>query len=156
MKELSESESSSLLSTHLDNVMTLFPVVTRKIMFATLLKSRIGSSEMQTRVLEGLGTGGLKPSEISKMYSISKPNVTTLVNKLIDRGYAERLPDDKDRRAIRIIITDKGKRLIIKKRKIVKEFFINAWKKLNPDEINDICKSMESFRYLLTKLDEIF
>jgi DNA-binding MarR family transcriptional regulator len=97
----------------------------------------------------------MMPSEISKIYCISRPNVTTLVDKLIDKGYAQRLHDDKDRRVIKISVTDKGRRLIIKKRRIIKQYVLNTFAKLDPDEITEISKSLETQLELLTKLNNI-
>ena len=155
MKELSESEINSRLSNIMDDMMMLFPVITRKVLLGTMMKTRIGSSDMQTIILEGLATGELTPSEISKIYCISKPNVTTLVDKLIDKGYAQRLHDDQDRRVIKISITDKGRRLVVKRRRITKEYVMNTFAKLSPDEIREICNSMENNIKLLTKMKEI-
>ncbi|MGA2366948.1 MAG: MarR family transcriptional regulator [Dehalococcoidia bacterium] len=155
MKELPESEINNRLSNIVDDVMMLFPVIVRKVLFNTMMKTKIGSSDMQTIILEGLATGEMMPSEISKIYCISRPNVTTLVDKLIDKGYAQRLHDDKDRRVIKISVTDKGRRLIIKKRRIIKQYVLNTFAKLDPDEITEISKSLETQLELLTKLNNI-
>src|ERR1035437_4927441 len=52
--------------------------------------------------------GELSMSEIGEKLFISKPNVTTLIDKLIENGFTERLPDKSDRRIIKIRITKKG------------------------------------------------
>ena len=54
----------------------------------------------------------LKQHEISKLLLVSRANVTGLVNTLVRKGLAEREPDEKDRRAWRITITEKGKTLL--------------------------------------------
>jgi len=41
-------------------------------------------------------------SEIGKHLGIPKPNVTALIDKLIDEKLSERLPDKTDRRIIKI------------------------------------------------------
>ncbi len=139
----------------MDDMMMLFPIITRKVLLGTMMKTRIGSTDMQTRILEGLTTGEMKPSEISKIFFISRPNVTTLVDKLIEKGYAQRLHDDKDRRAIIISATEKGRRLVAKRRKITKEYVINKFAKLNPGEMQEICNSMENHIKMLTRMNEI-
>jgi len=155
VKELLESEIVDRLSTAMDNIGMVFPVVMRKIMFSTMMKAKIGSSDMHTLVLSGLETGSLTPSEISRIFSISKPNVTTLVGKLIDKGYVERSHDEVDRRVVRISLTRKGRNLIMKRRKIVKEHVLNAFAKLSPDEIMEISKTMENSYDVLIKMDKI-
>jgi DNA-binding MarR family transcriptional regulator len=47
-------------------------------------------------------------SEIGKKLAMSKPNVTSLVDKIVAEEWAERLPDENDRRIINIRITEKG------------------------------------------------
>ena len=47
-------------------------------------------------------------SEVAKKLFISTPNMTKLLNKLIDEGMIERIPGEKDRRIININLTEKG------------------------------------------------
>ncbi len=39
---------------------------------------------------------------------ISKPNLTKMINRLIECGFVERKNDEEDRRIIKIFMTDKG------------------------------------------------
>lgn len=47
-------------------------------------------------------------SDVAKKLLISTPNMTKLLNKLIDEEFVERIPDSKDRRIINIALTNKG------------------------------------------------
>jgi DNA-binding MarR family transcriptional regulator len=152
---LSESEANGRLSNIMDDLTMLYPVIMRKVRLNSLIKTRISSSDMETLILEGLSTGKMKPSEISKIYCISRSNVTPLVDKLIGKGYAQRLHDDKDRRAIIISATDKGRKLITKRRRIMKAYILNTFAKFNPAEINEICESLEAHLKLMTRLNNI-
>jgi DNA-binding MarR family transcriptional regulator len=156
MDEALKSATNNNISQAFDNLNVAFPVMVRKIMVATMLKSKIGFSNMEAWVLEGLATSGWNPSEISKMFSISKPNVTTLINKLVDGGYVQRTHDEKDRRIVRINVTDKGRKLIIKRHKIVKKYVLNTFSKLSDDELIEISKSLSNFNNLVTRLNELF
>ncbi len=156
MNEALRSEINNNISQAFDNLNIAFPVMVRKIMFATMLKTKTGFSNMEAWVLEGLVTSGWNPSEISRMFSISKPNVTTLINRLDEGGYVKRTHDDKDRRVIRISVTDKGRRLIIKRQKIVKKYVLNTFAKLSDDELIEISKALSNFSNLVTRLNELF
>ena len=59
--------------------------------------------------------GELPMSEIGRLVYISKSNMTSLIDKLVENGLAERLPDKNDRRVINIALTDKGKEIMGKK-----------------------------------------
>jgi DNA-binding MarR family transcriptional regulator len=66
---------------------------------------------------------GLKVSEISKNLMVSSPTVTQIVNNLVKQGLAERSIDIKDRRAVRIRVTETGERTI---NSVEKEFLNNS------------------------------
>jgi MarR family transcriptional regulator, organic hydroperoxide resistance regulator len=98
----------------------------------------------------------MKPSDISQVHCISKPNVTTLISKLIDEGFAQRSHDEKDRRVIYVSITDKGKKAVLRYRKIVKEYMLSTvFGQLSEDEVEDVLASMAKFRNLLMKVNSI-
>lgn len=56
------------------------------------------------------GSPGLKMSEISGILRVSLPTVTQTVNLLVARGLLERGTDPDDRRAVRIRLTEAGRR----------------------------------------------
>lgn len=57
---------------------------------------------------------GIKVSELSGLLRVTSPTVTQLVKGLEARGFVERNMDEKDRRAVRIKLTEKGYRVIRK------------------------------------------
>jgi len=121
-----------------------------------MLKAKTGFSNMESWVLVGLETGELNPSEISRIFSVSKPNVTTLINRLVDGGYVQRSHDEKDRRVIKISITDKGRKLLIKRQRLVKKYVLSVFAKLSDDEIIELSKGMENYNNLVMKMNKIF
>jgi len=57
------------------------------------------------------GTEGLMVSEISDRLNIARPTVTQLVNSLQKKGILDKHNDEKDKRAVRISLSDEGKSL---------------------------------------------
>lgn len=51
-------------------------------------------------------------SEIAKEFKIELPSATSLINKLVDTKLVERKPDEKDRRLVRIALTNQGEQLL--------------------------------------------
>jgi DNA-binding MarR family transcriptional regulator len=49
--------------------------------------------------------------DLARQLGISKPSVTAIVNKLILKGYLERVQSDDDRRVFHVHLTEKGVRL---------------------------------------------
>jgi len=150
-----DHEYNVRLNNIIDDTTVHFLKFTRKIMIETKSKSSPISSEMQVRLLEGLMAGPMKPTEISHVCCISKPNVTTLVNKLIEGGFAQRSHDENDRRVIYVTITEKGKKAVYRKRKIVKEYILKIFNKFDADEIELVLSSMDKFRGFLIKMNSI-
>ena len=50
-------------------------------------------------------------SDLAKQMQVSKPLVTAIVGKLIQKGYVEKVQSAEDRRAFHLLLTDKGKTL---------------------------------------------
>jgi DNA-binding MarR family transcriptional regulator len=143
------------LNNIVDDMMVQFPRIARKMIIATRAKNMPVSSDIQVRLLEGLMTGPMKPSEISSVHCISRPNVTTLITKLIENGLVERSHDEKDRRVIHINITEKGKKIAYRRRKVVKEYMLKIFNQLNEDEIENTFAAVEAYRDILVRFNDI-
>lgn len=150
-----DNEYTVRLNNVFDDVMVQFPIVARKILIATKSKTSPVSSAMQIRLLIGLMAGPMTPSEISQLHFISKPNVTTMISKLMEGGLAQRSHDEKDRRVIYVTITDKGKKAVLRDQKIVKEYLLKVFDRLDASEIEDVFSAMEKYRNLLIKMNSI-
>jgi DNA-binding MarR family transcriptional regulator len=50
-------------------------------------------------------------SDLAKHMQVSKPSVTAIVGKLVQKGYVEKVQSAEDRRAFHVPLTDKGKTL---------------------------------------------
>ncbi|MGZ7209713.1 MAG: MarR family winged helix-turn-helix transcriptional regulator, partial [Methanobacterium sp.] len=101
-----------------DDLYLLFPLFRKK-----LFKHKKGLKEGQIprsyyHVLGVLKKRGELPmSKIGNRVHISKSNMTSLIDKLVEDGLVERIPDKNDRRVINIKITDKGNDLLKNLRK---------------------------------------
>ena len=91
-------------------------------------------------------------TEIGEWLYISKPNVTTLIDKLIEKGFTERLHDKQDRRIIKIKVTKKGLAFIEKSKK---EFSVQVKKKLltlSEEELNKLIVSFQTIKEIMSKI----
>lgn len=94
----------------------------------------------------------LSMSEIGTKLSISKPNVTALVDKLIAVNMVERVWDPNDRRVINVQMTEKGK----KNFKIIKDDISQEMRKrIQTLDEERIVKLLEAARYVRETLMEI-
>jgi DNA-binding MarR family transcriptional regulator len=53
---------------------------------------------------------GLKASEVAARGGSSPGTLTAVVNSLVREGYAERRPDSRDRRVVRVHVTERGRK----------------------------------------------
>jgi DNA-binding MarR family transcriptional regulator len=143
------------LSGLLEENMMQFPLVARKIIYATRDKRSGLPYDTKLRLLQGLDSGPITPSEISRVMCISKPNVTTLNTKLSDDGLAQRSHDEKDRRVINVAITEKGRKALQRYRLRVKRYLLKAFEQFGEDELKETIVGMEKFNNIMVKLDKV-
>ena len=153
-KDTPEIDYRVKLSQLLEENMTVFPVVARKVMIATNARTSALSSDLQFFLLESLRQGPTRPTEISRVLGVSKPNVTTLINTLIVNGLAQRSHDEKDRRNVYITMTNKGKRVLQRRRKTVKNYMLALFDKFDDNDIRAFCVVMERFTDMMRKMDK--
>jgi DNA-binding MarR family transcriptional regulator len=112
-----------------------------------------GMKAAQYRTLGILMKSGILPmSELGKRQYISKPYMTVLVDQLIIDGYAERIPDARDRRVINIAITQKGKKHLKQAFSIYKEDVKQLLSSLGPEDLDELLRSLETLSCILSKI----
>jgi DNA-binding MarR family transcriptional regulator len=98
--------------------------------------------------------GSLSMSNIGKEIYTPKPNVTTLIDKLILNKLVERFPDAKDRRIINIKLTKKG----LKTKQDIDNIFRQKTRKrlssLTENEAKELSHSLSIVRKILSKIQK--
>jgi DNA-binding MarR family transcriptional regulator len=85
------------------------------------------------------------------MLLISKPRMTVLVDKLTAEDLIEREPDKKDRRIIRIRLTEKGKAFTETHRQNLKEGVMDRFHNLSDDEMEEFLSAMQTMQKIMAK-----
>jgi DNA-binding MarR family transcriptional regulator len=83
-------------------------------------------------------------TEVARRLLLETPSVTTMVDRLTERGLVERVKDPKDRRKTLVALTRKGKRLVETIREPGRQLEEEMFGALEPGE-------RESLKTLLTK-----
>ena len=66
-------------------------------------------SRTEIHAVTAIGIGRPKTmTHVANILEIKVSTLTSTVNKLVKKGYVERLRDDKDRRIVKVALTDKG------------------------------------------------
>ncbi len=82
-------------------------------------------------------------SDLSERLQLSPSTVTALVDDLVQHGWAEREVDAKDRRVVRVALTDKGKRLRREKRRARRQRLLEALTDLEDEQLERVVDALE-------------
>ena len=91
----------------------------------------------------------LSVSEISARFDIAKPNITPLIDRMINAGYVTRERNAADRRVVHVVILDKGREKV---RDTVEALRVcmDAWaKELDAGKLETLSDALETIRQLL-------
>ena len=108
-----------------------------KLNFETRQKKKISRIYLDTlMIIDNCADKQIKMSELSKRLEMPKPNVTKLIDKLIELKFVIRINDENDRRVIFIKLTKDGRDFLIEFRNEFKIQLKEIMKKLNKSNIS--------------------
>ncbi|BBB30953.1 MarR family winged helix-turn-helix transcriptional regulator [Neptunomonas japonica] len=128
----------------------------RRIIRATDMQSKrimktCGLTIPQVMVLRAIATlGDVTVKRISDDVSLSQATVTTILNRLEDRKFVERVRSIKDRRIVNARLTESGKATLTSAPPLLHEEFINRFESL--DDQGKI-KILSSLQQVATMMD---
>ena len=138
-----------------ENILLFFPLYYKKLMRGAHMHPGKRASVVEAPILNMLVNAGPLPiSAIGRKLHISKPNMTSVVDKLIETGKVERMPDKKDRRVTRIAITGRGRVFIRGNKRLVKESMKRNLSSLSRGDLATLCASLDHMRIILSKIGE--
>jgi len=97
--------------------------------------------------------GSSSVSEIAKDLSISRPNMTPIIDKLIEDGYVIRYEDPNDRRVLRIEITDKSRELFEFRKQLAKRLLEEKMSTLTQEDLESLGSIVKQFSNIIDKLN---
>lgn len=95
---------------------------------------------------------GLPISEIGKRLHRSRPNMTALIDRLIEEGKVRREHDEKDRRVVNIVITDRGRHYLEERRRIIRDNIKRNISALSRRDQEIFCDSLENVTSIAGKM----
>lgn len=94
----------------------------------------------------------LSISELGRRLQRSKPNMTSIIDRLEREGKVRRIASESDRRVSMIRITQEGKKSIERRKTIVKECIKRNLSRLDRAEQDVFCRSLENVNAIAEKL----
>lgn len=103
-------------------------------------------SRAEISAIMAIGTGRPKTmTHVANILEINVSTLTTTINKLVKKGYVERLRDDKDRRIVKIGLSEKGIAAATERDSFMGELLRGAVEQVEPDKL----------RYFISAIDNI-
>ncbi|PKR84430.1 MarR family winged helix-turn-helix transcriptional regulator [Heyndrickxia camelliae] len=125
--------------------------------FSQLNKDSAGLSHMQNHVIEFmfLQNKPLNLKEISTGLNIAKQQLTNIIKDLEASGYLIKMPDTKDKRAVLVSLTPKGKEIQEQKWMKIYQKLTQSISKLSEEEQLDLKFALHKVNVLMTKIAEL-
>jgi DNA-binding MarR family transcriptional regulator len=92
-------------------------------------------------------------SDIARFMSVSKPNLTPIIDRLILDGYVERKPGSKDRRKLLISLTDEGLKYLEQVESKIKGYTASKLEGLSLQDLHELNESSKKIIEILKKLE---
>ncbi|WP_042458949.1 MarR family winged helix-turn-helix transcriptional regulator [Neobacillus dielmonensis] len=123
--------------------------------FSELNKGSITLTHTQNHVIEFLFTQqrAVNIKDISNGLNITKQQLTTIVSELEAQGYLVKKPDSKDKRAVLVSLTSKGKEIQNKKWSEIYQRFLKNLTKISEEEKRDLAFALHKVNVLLKKME---
>ena len=135
-----------------DNLYLLLLSLNRHIFNPTVLTKKFNVPHSHIKVLFYLiHQGPISISKMAKELCISKPNMTPVIDKLVEEGLVTRDYDPTDRRVILIQTTPKALEFLKETQDYVKEIIKEKLSSLNDEDINTLSTSLESLLSVIKK-----
>lgn len=97
--------------------------------------------------------GACSISETAKNLTISKPNMTPIIDKLIAEGMVNRYNDPDDRRILRIELTEKARDFIKKQEQIIKNNLAKKISSLDTGDLKALGDHVKGITDIILKVD---
>jgi len=96
--------------------------------------------------------GSSSISETGKHLAISKPNMTPIIDKLIDENMINRYNDPNDRRIIRIELTDKAHKFLKNQEEIIKSNLAKKISSLDEKDLESLNDNIKNITQIILKV----
>jgi DNA-binding MarR family transcriptional regulator len=135
-----------------ENMVRILPLLHKRLLRMDLGGVTGNLTRLHLAIMGMLSEGSLTVSELARMSSMPKSQITHLIDKLVKLGVLERRLDAKDRRVINLALTDHGGVLLGELKQKVKQNIKDKLSGLTPDELADMSAALETLKEIGAKL----
>ena len=126
---------TAIIASIADKLFQVMPLLRKRMLRLDGMQAEYGIPLSHVQVLAMLeGPGSLSVSEISRRFGIAKPNITPLVDRLINAGFVERVRNKNDKRVVDVYILDSGREKLREVQKVLYDHVLNWSSTVLPDD----------------------
>lgn len=100
------------------------------------------------------GGGPVSMTDLASASYVSKPNLTTMVDRLCADGLVERSADVNDRRVVNVVLTEKGRGLMIRHKEEIAAFLEDRLSLLGDAELEKLKHALDDITDILRVIGE--
>jgi DNA-binding MarR family transcriptional regulator len=126
-------------------ISVLMPVIARRILLSLFQSIEISQTQLFT-IITLFEQEPCRLTELSRQLGISAPTTTGIVDRLELGGYARRLADKEDRRAVSVVLTPKGRRIAKTFRATVQERWHELLSSLSDEDQENYLRLLKKIR----------
>lgn len=135
------------------NMFHALPLLKKRLLHMDLIQSEYGIPLSHVQVLFMLQDAGtMSVSEISRRLGIAKPNITPLVDRLLEAGLVDRQRDTADRRVVNVVILPAGAEKLAAIRRSISEQVLGQVESISAAEFKELADALESINRILSSL----
>ncbi|RKD31193.1 MarR family winged helix-turn-helix transcriptional regulator [Thermohalobacter berrensis] len=81
-------------------------------------------------------------NDLATILNLDKSTISRTVNRLVKEDLAQRIPDENDRRFVKIMLTDKGKRIFKNIEKNMDDYYQRIFQSIPDDKKDQVIESL--------------
>lgn len=144
------NDNQDTLKTLAWQILTVAPIFKKRLFRPEIRQTQDPIPLSYIQVLAALNeAGSLSVTEISSRFDIAKPNITPLIDRMVESGYVRRVRNTADRRVVHVKILENGREKI---REIVDSLRDNIaeWsEQIGADDMARLSEAIEVIRSVL-------
>lgn len=137
------------------NIFMVLPLLRKRMLHMDAIHGEHGIPLSHVQVLSMLSeTGSMSVSEISHRLGIAKPNITPLVDRLIEDKLVDRIRDTQDRRVVNVVILDAGQQKLDAIRAGIGEQVQEWAQNISAADFRELAESLQSLTRILSQIQK--
>jgi DNA-binding MarR family transcriptional regulator len=139
-------------SGQLDEIAEALPQRVSALSRLFLTRTTVCVSRTEVGVLRNLLEGPRRITELAAEEHVTQPAITLLVNRLAERGWVQRIPDETDRRAVLVSLTPAGKEVFERLRAEYRALLHEEMASLEDSEVETLAAAVGILDKLIGRL----